>query len=310
MDPLHYVLGQGAAMSNALNTFATTSRAAGGLGQTISSTNGTIELLSNMGGADSVVERLGEFRFFNFGDGVLDSLNGALGALPNFDIGPINFGMTPMSSGFADWTAWILLLVPVLTFATYFVTAKLNRKFMYQPVANEGMDSRQMACSNSMMDITMPAMSAFFTLAVPAVIGVYWAFRSWLGLIKTIIMSKAMPIPTFTEEDYKAAAKEMAGKKAPVKKSANAGKVRSLHYIDDEDFEDTRERGLARRAALEEQEKIEQEKKAGKTPFAAAPLKDDKKSENTDANKTETPINDSLINDTAEPDAQDKDDNQ
>ncbi len=308
MDPLRYVLGQGQAISGALNTFATTSRAAGGLGQPISSTNGTIELLSNMGGVDSVAERLGEFRFFHFGDGVLDSLENALKSLPNFNIGPIKFGLTPMASGFDGWTAWILLLVPVLTFVTYFVTAKLNRKFMYQPAVNEGMDARQMACSNSMMDITMPAMSAFFTLAVPAVIGVYWAFRSWLGLLKTMIMSKVMPLPTFTVEDYKAAAKEMAGKKAPVKKSENAGKVRSLHFIDDEDFEDTRERGLARRAALEEQERRKQEAKAEKTPFAAAPLKDDKKSDESSAKKNETPINDSLINDVAEPETKENDD--
>jgi hypothetical protein len=121
-------------------------------------------------------------------------------------------------------------------------------------------------------------------------------------------MSKVMPLPTFTEEDYKAAAKEMAGKKAPVKKSENTGKVRSLHFIDDEDFEDTRERGLARRAALEEQERRKQEAKAEKTPFAAAPLKDDKKSDESSAKKNETPINDSLINDVAEPETKENDD--
>ncbi len=309
-NPLRYVLGQSQSVIRALEAFVNTSKAAGGMGQNITVSNGSIELLSKINVDAAFTERLENFQLYQFGPGALDALKEDLATPLNFGIGPVNFGMTPMGNNFSDWTAWILLLVPVLTFATYFVTAKLNRKFMYQPVANEGMDARQMACSNSMMDITMPAMSAFFTLAVPAVIGVYWAFRSWLGFAKTVIMSKAMPIPTFTEEDYKAAAKEMAGKKAPVKKSANAGKVRSLHYIDDEDFEDTRERGLARRAALEEQEKLEQEKKAGKTPFAAAPLKDDKKSENTDENKTETPINDSLINDAAEPEAQEKDDNQ
>ena len=36
--------------------------------------------------------------------------------------------------------------------------------------------------------------------------------------------------------DYKAAAREMAGKRV-VKKSENVGKVRSLHHIDDEDYE-------------------------------------------------------------------------
>ena len=119
-----------------------------------------------------------------------------------------------------------------------------------------------------MMDVTMPAMSAFFTMAVPAVIGVYWAFRSWIGLLKSFIMSRIMPLPQFTEEDYKAAEREMAGKtKKKINKTKSSGEVRavrSLHYIDDEDFEDTRERGLARKAAIEEKEKQEKAEAAEK----------------------------------------------
>ena len=101
-----------------------------------------------------------------------------------------------------------------------------------------------------------------------------------------------MPLPTFTEEDYKAAAREMAGKRI-VKKSENVGKVRSLHHIDDEDFEDTRERALARKAAIEEREREEQQKKAEKSPFGAAPMKLDRKNskkeeaESQDDNKQE-----------------------
>ena len=239
----------------------------------IDSNRGSIELLSKIGN----IEGLESFAFFNFGDGVIDSLKNALASIPNFNVGPLNLGITPGFDG--GWERLVLLAIPVLTFLTYFVSAKLNRKFMYQSVANEGMDARQVACSNSMMDITMPAMSAFFTLAVPGVIGVYWAFRSWLGLLKSFIVSRAMPLPVFTEEDYKAAAKEMAGKKPAVKKSERAGAVRSLHYIDDEDFEDTRERGLARRAAIEAREAEEQAQKQKATPMSAAPLKDDRKNE-------------------------------
>lgn len=284
VDPLQYVLGQGAAVSQALIAFASASPAAGGLGLNIAA-NGTVGLLSQLNGVENVVASFGKFDYFVLGEGVEASLSGALSYIPNFNIGPINFGAIP------DFGPnWILLIVPILTFVTYFASSKLTRKLMYQPASNDGMDARQMACSNTMMDITMPAMSTFFTLAVPAVIGVYWAFRSWIGLLKSFILSKAMPLPTFTEEDYKAAAKEMAGKSAKRKTdsgSKNGGTVkRSLHYIDDEDFEDTRERGLARRAALEEKERLEKEKKgSAKSFFAAAPIKSDdkkEKSQNTD----------------------------
>ena len=60
-------------------------------------------------------------------------------------------------------------------------------------------------------------------------------------------------------------------------KKAQVGSVRSLHHIDDEDFEDTRDRALARQAAIEERERREQEERASKTPLSAAPIKDDKK---------------------------------
>ena len=48
-----------------------------------------------------------------------------------------------------------------------------------------------------------------------------------------------MPLPTFTEEDYKAAERELLGKQPKrIAKSENVGKVRSLHHIDDEDYDE------------------------------------------------------------------------
>ena len=279
VDPLRYVFGHGEAVSQAINRFASAPAAAGGLGLNVGASNGTISLLSNL--PKNAFDKLGDFLGRGFTADQVKDLRAM--EIPNFNIGSINFGRSPneITGAFGDWTAWILLLVPILTFATYFVTAKLNRKFMYQSVMNDD-NNRQVACSNKMMDITMPAMSAFFTFAVPSVIGVYWAFRSWLGFGKTVIMAKAMPLPTFTEEDYKAAAKEMAGKKT-VKKSERAGAVRSLHYIDDEDFEDTRERGMARRAAIEEREKKEREAKEAMRARYSAPVKKDRKPKAEDA---------------------------
>ena len=293
IDPLHYVLGQAANVTAALTTFATASPAAGGLGMNLSSNRGTIELLSQLkGNGENIIDALDLFQYFNLSEEAIVSLDKAVGMIPNFNIGPLNFGLNPNFSNLANGY-WVLLLVPVLTFVTYFLSSKLNRKFMYQPATNEGIDARQQACSNTMMDVTMPAMSAFFTMAVPSVIGIYWAFRSWIGLLKSFIMSRIMPLPKFSEEDYKAAEREMAGKtKKKINKTKSSDEVRavrSLHYIDDEDFEDTRERGLARKAALEEkeqQEKAEAAERAQKLPFGKISLKKD---ERKNAKKEETP---------------------
>ncbi len=174
--------------------------------------------------------------------------------LPNLKMfgGALDLGATPSITEF-NW----LLLVPILTFVSYFLSMKLTRKLTYQPMA----DDKAMGCSNKVMDIMMPLFSVYIAFIVPAAIGVYWIFKSILGIVKQFILKKAMPIPTFTEEDYKAAEKELNIKpeKAPKNKSGRV--VRSLHHIDDEDFADTAEEGKRRREALEAQETAELEAK-------------------------------------------------
>ena len=283
VDPLHYVLGQSSGVSAALNSFYTAARAAGGLGNA-SASSSTIELLS--GGGISQFEGIQNFAYFTNGGDIWTSLQ-KIATVPNFNIGKWNFGMAPSFSRFN-----ILLLVPVLTFIVYFFSMRLNRKFSYQPGQAPGQKvDRQTACSNNMMDITMPLMSTFFTFIVPAIVGVYWMFRSVLGTLKQFIISRIMPLPQFTEEDYKAAAREMAGKKPKTQKSANAGRVRSLHHIDDEDYDDTREAALARKAAIAEQEREERAKQAEKSIVDSAILKEDRKPEKKKkpAEEAETP---------------------
>lgn len=234
IDPLKYMMGCSTELASALNTFATTSRAAGGLGLSLQSNRGTIEILSYIRdmGVDGLAS-LKDFAFFSNSTDCLSTLTDILNThtIPNFSIGSVNFGLTPGLD--APW----LLIIPVLTFGVYFGSSKLTRKMSYQPTtANDP----GMGCSNAIMDISMPLMSAIFTFWVPGAVGLYWAIKSIVGLGKQFIMSKVMPLPVFTEADYKAAERELAGKNKnkPVKKSGTRNpNVRSLHHIDDEDFE-------------------------------------------------------------------------
>ncbi len=286
IDPFHYVLGQASSLSAALGTYFTTSRAAGGFGGVLQQAgNGTIEILSKLrDNSIEIFEGLKSFEFFGNGSQVYDAVASIKDGIPNFNIAGINFGMIPSFNDFG----W-LLLVPVLTFAVYFLSSKITRKLMNtQPKATSEIERKQMACSNVMMDVMMPAMSTYFTFVVPAIVGVYWIFRCLLNMLKQFIIARIMPLPVFTEEDYKAAAREMAGKRPVVKKSNNVGKVRSLHHIDDEDFEDTRERALARKAAIEEREREEQAARAEKSSAMSAPLKKaDKKDQKPEEIKAE-----------------------
>ena len=239
--PMQYMMGFSTRAPQALVSFTETSRAAGGLGATFSTSSGTIEVLSFLrerivaGEGEAIFAQMKEFSFLtNAGDfsSIMQS-ELTLANIPDFTVGPINFGLNP-TFDFTSINA-VLLFVPVLTFLLYFFSAKLNRKLSYQPTTAQ---DQATGCSNKMMDITMPAMSAFFTFIVPAAVGLYWGFKSILGVLKQLIMSKIMPMPQFTEADYKAAERELAGKdrEKPKKKSGSKNpNVRSLHHIDDDE---------------------------------------------------------------------------
>ena len=188
--------------------------------------------------------------------------------LPDFNVfgGFLNLGDTPSFSNFS----W-LLLVPVLTFVVYFFSMKLTRKLTYQPTMGGQEQDKAMGCSNGVMDVAMPLMSVYFTFVVPAAVGVYWIFKSIISTVKQFILYKAMPLPTFTEEEYKAAEKELGlknnNKKAnKTERDPNAPRPRSLHYIDDEEYNANVEEKPAPKAP---------EVKAADTPVSAAPLKED-----------------------------------
>ena len=287
INPLHYVMGVGSEAIKALQAFVTAAVDAGGLGMTIGRSNGTIVLIDAM--RDNWAAIQSKFVAFIEGGGyempvgttatsALGELEGAVSrGLPDFSLFGINLGEIPDIKK----PSW-LWLVPVLTFVVYFFSMRLTRKFSYQP--SNGQTEKQTSCTNTFMDITMPLMSVYFTFVVPASIGVYWIFKSILGTVKQFILSRVMPMPTFTEEDYKAAEREYAGKPASKEKrkldlDANRGNPKSLFHIDDEDYtppsdDDTFD--TEKRIAAEKTGAIE-----------TAPLKEDKRREKKSAEKDE-----------------------
>ena len=115
-----------------------------------------------------------------------------------------------------------------------------NGTYTLRAVINGRRISKATGCSNTIMDVSMPLMSAGFTFVVPAAVGLYWAIKSVVSTFKSWIMSKVMPLPQFTEADYKAAEKELAGKdKSKPKRVDYSGTpgFRSLHHIDDDEYE-------------------------------------------------------------------------
>jgi hypothetical protein len=83
---------------------------------------------------------------------------------------------------------------------------------------------------------------------VPALVGIYSMFKSIISTLRQFIVCKIMPYPQFTEEDYRAAEREYAGK-APRKGETRqdtrtygrdvqmvGGKPKSLFHMDDDEY--------------------------------------------------------------------------
>lgn len=267
LNPLKYICGLS---ENAIDQLLTVVKSFPEYAESLSkaTSSRTIELL---GAVKKIITEHGVEVFSNV-EGFSEHITG-VESLPNLTLfgGAIDLGKIPSFTEFG----W-LLLVPFLTFVVYFLSMKITRKLTYQP--SMGASDQAVGCSNKMMDFTMPLMSVFISFGVPAAVGVYWIFKSIIGTVKQFFIHKAMPLPVFTEEDYKAAEKEIGVRSksnkekrlerrnseehtAPVKKSERVGAVRSLHHIDDEDFEDTRERAERAKAAIAAYEAEKAEKK-------------------------------------------------
>ena len=244
IDPMTYMMGASEGLTSAFLTFADAPAAAGGLGLVLTSDRGTIEVLSLIRESGISLDGLADFAYLANGSDCLAALEGMAERIPDFNLLGLNMGLAP---GFETRDQLILLFMPVLTFVVYWGSGKISRKFTFQPMQNGDQKDPAQGCSNNMMNIMMPAMSAWFTFMVPAAVGLYWIFKSVISTVKQFVLSKVMPLPTFSEEDYKAAERELAGKdkNKPVKRDPNAPKnpnVRSLHHIDDEDYETPAER--------------------------------------------------------------------
>lgn len=207
---------------------------------------------------------------------VADKLQDMAGSIPSYSTFGMDFSANPQTALTSETIGkyWPLLLIPVFIVVSMILTQKLTRRFSYQ---DPMMSQQGGGCSMKVMTYSMPVLSAYISLSMPAAVGVYWIYRSVIATLQQFILSKLMPLPKFTEEDYKKAEKEMFGTSKKNKKKDGTPytgeKKRSLHHIDDDDDEVV----LPAKKETEPSEKIEKEERDPDIDPANAPvMKDDK----------------------------------
>jgi YidC/Oxa1 family membrane protein insertase len=157
-------------------------------------------------------------------------------AIPNFKIFGINFAETPAFPLIGTPEGW-LILIPILAAASSWLSMFLMRKFNPNP-ATAGADAQTQA-SMKMMDLVMPIMSLVIAFGFSGMLGVYWVYQSVISILQSFILSRVMPMPTYTEEELKAMKKaQRAAEKAQKEALKAQPKYRSLHYIDEDDYDE------------------------------------------------------------------------
>ena len=152
--------------------------------------------------------------------------------IPNFNLFGINLAETPSFVNFS-----ILVLIPVLAAAFQWLTMWLTRKINGNGMQVQG--DAQAQASMRMMDLVMPLMTLFIAFGFSGMLGLYWIYQSIFSIIQMFILAKAMPIPKFTEEEIKAMRKaEKEAEKAQKNVLKQQPKYRSLHYIDEDDYDE------------------------------------------------------------------------
>ncbi len=151
-----------------------------------------------------------------------------LPALPDFTIfgGAIDLAQKPVFS----LTAGIILVLPFLTAIFQYLSTVIMQRFAPKPDTSTP-EAQAMAKNMKMMNLIFPLTTLFFAFSLPAIISLYWIYQSIFSTVIQIVLTKLLPVPVFTEEEY-----------ARIEEETNRDYVRpeitpshSLHHIDDDD---------------------------------------------------------------------------
>lgn len=155
------------------------------------------------------------------------------GDIPNATLFGFDLGVTPFD---ALRSAWWLILIPLINLGLMYLSQFVSKKLNYQSVQQEAQN--QANGSMKIMMLVLPLMTFFVTANFATAIGIYWIFRTILSMGQQFILYKALPYPTFTEEDYKKAEKDY--KKGKLSSGSErvipeGREYRSLHHDDDDE---------------------------------------------------------------------------
>ena len=190
-------------------------------------------------GTEATFDKIEQFSLIsgiqNFGDkAALEALGLDFSKLPSFEVLGLDLAATPSLTNF-NALVFIPVLAAALTWLSMFLTRKWNGNANPAAAAQDA----QANASMKMMDLMMPAMTLFIAFSFSGMLGLYWVYQSALGILQTYVLSKVMPMPKYSDEELKEMRRaQKAAEKAQKNALKGQPKYRSLHFIDDDDYEE------------------------------------------------------------------------
>ena len=152
-------------------------------------------------------------------------------SIPSFKLGKADLSTSPSFKNIS-----LLVLIPFIAAGAQWVSMWVMRKFNSNPMMQN--QDPQTQASTRIMDFMFPAMTLWMAFKFSAMLGLYWIYQTLLGLVQSLILAKAMPLPKYTEEELKQMRKaQKEAEKAARIAAKTQPKYRSLHYIDDDDYD-------------------------------------------------------------------------
>ena len=154
-------------------------------------------------------------------------------SIPNFRFAGTDLSTSPsLKKGEIS----LLALIPFIAAGAQWISMWLMRKFNANPMMQN--QDAQAQASMKIMDFMFPAMTLWMAFNFSAMLGLYWIYQTILGLGQSFILAKVMPLPKYSEEELKQMRKaQKEAEKAARVAAKTQPKYRSLHYIDDEDYD-------------------------------------------------------------------------
>lgn len=169
-----------------------------------------------------------------YGDAALIETGLNYSSLPDFTLFGVDLAATPTIVPFT-----ILVLIPVIAAAFQWFTMWITRKINQSPATAVASGDAQTNSSMVIMDIIMPLMTLWIAFSFSGMLGLYWIYQSIISIVQTLLLAKFMPIPKYTEEELKmlrkAQKEQEKAQKAALKEQP---KYKSLHYIDEDDYDE------------------------------------------------------------------------